>query len=184
MYTLYKFHFLNGISEINQLYDILIIWPAPVCVYIYIYVNVINGKKNICLILIRIFCVSVFMEQAWSPATASRVQSARRVCSCCSMTTALASFGWSSSPLVCTVVWPTSCATLRPPAWSASRPCSATCSHGHPDRNLTLPFSSCPWSSGITLCTVRDLPADTHTYALARIHTGVFKPHARAVVLY
>ncbi len=31
MYTLYKFHFLNGISEINQLVDdILIIWPAPV----------------------------------------------------------------------------------------------------------------------------------------------------------
>ncbi len=31
MYTLYKFHFLNGISEINQLIDdILIIWPAPV----------------------------------------------------------------------------------------------------------------------------------------------------------
>ncbi len=30
-YTLYKFHFLNGISEINQLFDdILIIWPAPV----------------------------------------------------------------------------------------------------------------------------------------------------------
>ncbi len=30
MYTLYKFHFLNGISEINQLFDdILIIWPAP-----------------------------------------------------------------------------------------------------------------------------------------------------------
>ncbi len=27
----YKFHFLNGISEINQLVDdILIIWPAPV----------------------------------------------------------------------------------------------------------------------------------------------------------
>ncbi len=27
MYTLYKFHFLNGISEINQLFDdILIIW--------------------------------------------------------------------------------------------------------------------------------------------------------------
>ncbi len=42
MYTLYKFHFLNGISEINQLFDdILIIWPAPVCMYvcmcIYIY---------------------------------------------------------------------------------------------------------------------------------------------------
>ncbi len=31
MYTLYKFHFLNEISEINQLFDdILIIWPAPV----------------------------------------------------------------------------------------------------------------------------------------------------------
>ncbi len=38
MYTLYKFHFLNGISEINQLFDdILIIWPAPVYIYIYIY---------------------------------------------------------------------------------------------------------------------------------------------------
>ncbi len=32
--TLYKFHFLNVISEINQLFDdILIIWPAPVCVH-------------------------------------------------------------------------------------------------------------------------------------------------------
>ncbi len=31
MYTLYKFHFLNRISKINQLFDdILIIWPAPV----------------------------------------------------------------------------------------------------------------------------------------------------------
>ncbi len=37
MYTLYKFHFLNGISEINQLFDdILIIWPAPV----YFLINV------------------------------------------------------------------------------------------------------------------------------------------------
>ncbi len=34
MYTLYKFHFLNGISEINQLFDdILIIWPAPVYIH-------------------------------------------------------------------------------------------------------------------------------------------------------
>ncbi len=47
MYTLYKFHFLNGISEINQLFDdILIIWPAPVYrhiaqPYILIY-NLIN----------------------------------------------------------------------------------------------------------------------------------------------
>ncbi len=39
MYTLYKFHFLNGISEINQLFDdILIIWPAPVYIFIYIYI--------------------------------------------------------------------------------------------------------------------------------------------------
>ncbi len=30
MYTLYKFHFLNGISEINQLFDDILIWPAPV----------------------------------------------------------------------------------------------------------------------------------------------------------
>ncbi len=36
MYTLYKFHFLNGISEKNQLFDdILIIWPAPVYIYIF-----------------------------------------------------------------------------------------------------------------------------------------------------
>ncbi len=36
IYTLYKFHFLNGISEINQLFDdILIIWPAPVCMCVY-----------------------------------------------------------------------------------------------------------------------------------------------------
>ncbi len=40
MYTLYKFHFLNGISEINQLFDdILIIWPAPVYVYIYTHLK-------------------------------------------------------------------------------------------------------------------------------------------------
>ncbi len=45
MYTLYKFHFLKRISEINQLFDdILIIWPAPVCVcvciYVYIYIYI------------------------------------------------------------------------------------------------------------------------------------------------
>ncbi len=39
MYTLYKFHFLNGISEINQLFDdILIIWPAPVYI-IFCYIK-------------------------------------------------------------------------------------------------------------------------------------------------
>ncbi len=38
MYALYKFHFLNGISEINQLLDdILIIWPAPVYEWKYIF---------------------------------------------------------------------------------------------------------------------------------------------------
>ncbi len=43
MYTLYKFHFLNGISEINQLFDdILIIWPAPVYIYIYRKVTTLN----------------------------------------------------------------------------------------------------------------------------------------------
>ncbi len=38
MYTLYKYHFLNGISEINQLFDdILIIWPAPVYKHLHFY---------------------------------------------------------------------------------------------------------------------------------------------------
>ncbi len=45
MYTLYKFNFLNRISEINQLFDdILIIWPAPVLVvakYPYLYCEII-----------------------------------------------------------------------------------------------------------------------------------------------
>ncbi len=44
MYTLYKFHFLNRISEINQLFDdILIIWPAPVydiVLYLLIYISI------------------------------------------------------------------------------------------------------------------------------------------------
>ncbi len=41
MYTLYKFHFLNGISEKNKLFDdILIIWPAPV------YINKKSTDKN------------------------------------------------------------------------------------------------------------------------------------------
>ncbi len=46
MYTLYKFHFLNGISEINQLFDdILIIWPAPVYrQVIAILSNIIKGS--------------------------------------------------------------------------------------------------------------------------------------------
>ncbi len=41
MYTLYKFHFLNGISEIIQLFDdILIIWPAPVYIIWFIICDV------------------------------------------------------------------------------------------------------------------------------------------------
>ncbi len=48
MYTLFKFHFLNGISEINQLFDdILIIWPAPIydfIIYIYVYMAIYYKK--------------------------------------------------------------------------------------------------------------------------------------------
>ncbi len=32
MYTLYKFHFLNGISEINQLFDDILIMTST-CMY-------------------------------------------------------------------------------------------------------------------------------------------------------
>ncbi len=47
MYTLYKFHFLNGISEINQLFDdILIIWPAPVYVSLSLLYYCINNYYN------------------------------------------------------------------------------------------------------------------------------------------
>ncbi len=46
MYTLYKFHFLNGISEINQLFDdILIIWPAAVYVCVTSHAT-FTHKKN------------------------------------------------------------------------------------------------------------------------------------------
>ncbi len=50
MYTLYKFHFLNGIGEINQLFDdILIIWPAPVYLNIRFEVpyNKIEQEPNL-----------------------------------------------------------------------------------------------------------------------------------------
>ncbi len=49
MYTLYKFHFLNEISEINQLFDdILIIWPAPVYIAQYAVISMIafNSEFN------------------------------------------------------------------------------------------------------------------------------------------
>ncbi len=45
MYTLYKFHFLNGISEINQLFDdILIIGPAPVYIHAHTQIHIILNK--------------------------------------------------------------------------------------------------------------------------------------------
>ncbi len=48
MYTLYKFHFLNGISEINQLFDdILIIWPAPVYIYIQVHLNKLECRGKV-----------------------------------------------------------------------------------------------------------------------------------------
>ncbi len=44
MYTLYKFHFLNGISEINKLFDdILIIWLAPV----HVHLNKIEYREKV-----------------------------------------------------------------------------------------------------------------------------------------
>ncbi len=49
MYTLYKFHFLNGISEINQLFDdILIIWPAPVYIHFFYRIRIVLYMKLIC----------------------------------------------------------------------------------------------------------------------------------------
>ncbi len=35
MYTLYKFHFLNGISEINQLFDDYSNYMTSTCMYIF-----------------------------------------------------------------------------------------------------------------------------------------------------
>ncbi len=41
MNTLYKFHFLNGITEINQLFDdILIIYTHTGAGHIYIYIRI------------------------------------------------------------------------------------------------------------------------------------------------
>ncbi len=51
MYTLYKFHFFNGISEINQLFDdILIIWPAPVySLFLCIACAYLSVCRSVCL---------------------------------------------------------------------------------------------------------------------------------------
>ncbi len=70
MYTLYKFHFLNGISEINQLFDDILIMTST-CIYIYIYIyqpyrlihsanehkslSAFSGCYCICLILSILF---------------------------------------------------------------------------------------------------------------------------------
>ena len=41
IYKLWKFNFLNGIVEINQLFhDILFFWKGPVCIYIWIYIYI------------------------------------------------------------------------------------------------------------------------------------------------
>ncbi len=40
MYTLYKFHFLNGISEINQLFDDILLYDQHLYIYIYIYIYI------------------------------------------------------------------------------------------------------------------------------------------------
>ncbi len=54
MYTLYKFHFLNGISEINQLFDDILIMTSTciyacmcvcVCMCVYIYIYIYNTNK-------------------------------------------------------------------------------------------------------------------------------------------
>ena len=49
MYTLNNFHFLNGITEINQLFDdILMIWPAPVYINCPPIVQLdFSRKKNV-----------------------------------------------------------------------------------------------------------------------------------------
>ena len=50
MNIIYKFHFLNGITDINQLFDdILIIWPAPVYDYL---------AYDLCLFIDHDFCLS------------------------------------------------------------------------------------------------------------------------------
>ncbi len=63
MYTLYKFPFLNGISEINKLFDdILIIWPAPVyyihisLLIIFCIIEYVTNKRTLkVLIVVWIF---------------------------------------------------------------------------------------------------------------------------------
>ncbi len=68
MYTLYKFHFLNGISEINQLFDdVLIIWPAPVYTYNSFLVFEFDWLIRVLILEPnRTFCISPLAEVAVS----------------------------------------------------------------------------------------------------------------------
>ncbi len=62
MYTLYKFHFLNGITEINQLFDdILIIWPAPVYPPIALHQLFFHKKLFFHIIIIIIIFFAILL---------------------------------------------------------------------------------------------------------------------------
>ncbi len=69
MYTLYKFHFLNGISEINQLFDdILIIWPAPVYIYL-LFIFWKNKTFTSCCPYLKKFLFHLVLHQIRSEAS-------------------------------------------------------------------------------------------------------------------
>ncbi len=59
------FSLLNGISEINQLFDdILIIWPAPVYIYIYIHTTTYIHTKiytKLTIIIINNICIYIYI---------------------------------------------------------------------------------------------------------------------------
>ncbi len=65
---------MNGISEINQLFDdILIIWPAPVyiyvCIYIYIYIYIysqVHKYWDIDTILTFLALYTTTMDFKWN----------------------------------------------------------------------------------------------------------------------
>ncbi len=64
MYTLYKFHFLNGISEINQLFDdILIIWPVPVDISLSLLQSIFW-----CTVFLDIVVAKIIRTLVFSPA--------------------------------------------------------------------------------------------------------------------
>ncbi len=66
MYTLYKFHFLNGISEINQLFDdILIIWPAPVYCLKLKTLKKFNSWKKCSIAFLFIFAIEIGIQNGF-----------------------------------------------------------------------------------------------------------------------